>query len=266
MSTFDAICIFFIVFCSITSYSRGFIKSALGLLGWVLSFSGTYIFFPHISALCIKNFGLSEFMSFLLATGGGMLSFLIVFAVINGIVGGILSSIMNDTIDSILGAIFGVLKGFLWIVVLFMCYLVVLENIHGKDMHAIYAAKDDGIAEFIKKSKGYEFIKDGVNTLLFVLPENLRNNITTPSDIMKKVVDDVLSKNKSKRLITPDNQSEQAVTQSNTEPKENDDASRKQLAISNLDEDNSQKAQGIEDPNRVEGLKKHIEEHIDLDK
>lgn len=161
MNLFDFILLIVIFLSLLTAFSRGFISSVLGLLGWIAALVLTYLAFPYIKPFLLKKTSGSEFLTFCIGYIGSLIFFLIFFATLNFIISRSLGNLRGGYIDKFLGIIFGILRGYIIISFLFLCYMMTYSNLNGKDIN------DNAILpNFVKDSYSLPFLRYGSNYML----------------------------------------------------------------------------------------------------
>lgn len=124
----DAIVAGIIVISAILAYSRGFVREALSIMGWVVSAVVGFMFAdaarPLIAQIPVVNKIIGD--SCELATIGGFAAVFAVALVISGLITPLFSSMVSrsalSAVDQGLGFLFGVIRGVLIVAVAFALY------------------------------------------------------------------------------------------------------------------------------------------------
>lgn len=116
-----------ILFSAILAYSRGFVREALAIAGWVAAAVLAYIFAPKAEPLVREIPVLSDFLdnctaSTIAAFAGVFALALIVFALFTPVFSSLVQRSALNAIDQGLGFLFGVLRGMLLVVIALVIY------------------------------------------------------------------------------------------------------------------------------------------------
>ena len=123
----DASVAVIILFSAILAYSRGFVREALAIAGWVAAAVLAYIFAPQAEPLVREIPVLSDFLenctaSTIAAFAGVFALALIVFALFTPVFSSLVQRSALNAIDQGLGFLFGVLRGMLLVVIALVVY------------------------------------------------------------------------------------------------------------------------------------------------
>ena len=127
----DYISITIILISIITGCYRGFIVSAVSLLGWILSIVLTYQFYPQVEEY-LSEFIKSKILIVILGSGSLLIFLLIIFGVLNSLFYKLVGNLKKSFMDRFIGLLFGLIRGFLIIAFLFLCFSVSLKLLSGK--------------------------------------------------------------------------------------------------------------------------------------
>jgi len=124
----DAIVAGIIVISAILAYSRGFVREALSILGWVAAAVVGFVFAdaarPLIAQIPVINKVIGD--SCELATVGGFAAVFAVALIVAGLITPLFSSVISrsalSAVDQGLGFLFGVIRGVLIVAVAFALY------------------------------------------------------------------------------------------------------------------------------------------------
>ncbi|SDI53868.1 CvpA family protein [Aliiruegeria lutimaris] len=116
-----------ILFSAILAYSRGFVREALAIAGWIAAAVLAYIFAPQAEPLVREIPVLSDFLdnctaSTIAAFAGVFALALIVFALFTPVFSSLVQRSALNAIDQGLGFLFGVLRGMLLVVIALVIY------------------------------------------------------------------------------------------------------------------------------------------------
>lgn len=116
-----------ILLSAILAYSRGFVREALAIAGWVAAAVLAYIFAPQAEPLVREIPVLSDFLdnctaSTIAAFAGVFAVALIVFALFTPVFAAVVQRSALNAVDQGLGFLFGVLRGMLLVVIALVIY------------------------------------------------------------------------------------------------------------------------------------------------
>lgn len=104
-----------IVFSSLVSFWRGFVREVFSLAGWVVAFFVASSFYPYLASLLLQinspYLQNSEYMRNGIAAAILFIAVLIVSGIVNALVGQLVDKTGLSGTDRVLGAAFGVLRG-----------------------------------------------------------------------------------------------------------------------------------------------------------
>ncbi len=124
----DGIVAMVIILSAVLAYSRGFVREALSIGGWVLAAVVAYVFAPTVEPLMkevpvLKDFlGPSCELSMIAAFAGVFAAALVVFAVFTPLFAGAVQRSALGGIDQGLGFLFGVARGVVLVAIAFIVY------------------------------------------------------------------------------------------------------------------------------------------------
>ena len=145
---FDGIVAAVIVLSSILAYSRGFVREALAITGWVVAAIGAYIFAPKarplVSEIPVIGDILDNFATATIGAFAGVFAiFLILFALFAPLFSAMIQRSALNALDQGLGFFFGALRGILLVAVALIVY------------------------DFVAGSEAYAFIDDSQSAQMF---------------------------------------------------------------------------------------------------
>lgn len=116
-----------IVFSAILAYSRGFVREALAIAGWVGAAILAYLFAPQAEPLVREIPVVSDFLdnctaSTIAAFAGVFALALVVFALFTPLFSSLVQRSALNALDQGLGFLFGVLRGMLLVVIALVIY------------------------------------------------------------------------------------------------------------------------------------------------
>ena len=183
---FDFSILIIILISAIFAFSRGLAMEMLSLTGWILSFSGSYLFggeFVNFANRFFNNLLISKFISHITI----FIGLLIVFSFFTRKISSYIKSSLVSFIDRTLGFIFGIARGYLIASLSFLTFDYFYE---GKKIEWIDKSKFVSIIEF-SNTKLLNLMKiDNEYT------RNLRNDIELKSNkLFEKSIDSKLKFN-----------------------------------------------------------------------
>ena len=145
---FDGIVAAVIVLSSILAYSRGFVREALAITGWVVAAIGAYIFAPKARPLVSEIPVIGDILdncatATIGAFAGVFAIFLILFALFAPLFSAMIQRSALNALDQGLGFFFGALRGILLVAVALIVY------------------------DFVAGSEAYAFIDDSQSAQMF---------------------------------------------------------------------------------------------------
>ncbi|TRD20769.1 CvpA family protein [Palleronia caenipelagi] len=154
----DGIVVLLLVVSALLAYSRGFVREATSIAGWIVAGIGAFAFAPMAQPLVREIPYLDKYLSsscelsIIFAFGAVFLAFLIVFWVFTPILSGLIQDSALGPVDRTLGFVFGVLRGLVLIAVAFFVYekVAVTEGVAQVDQSRsanIYAKSQNAIED-----------------------------------------------------------------------------------------------------------------------
>ncbi|MFQ3306880.1 MAG: membrane protein required for colicin V production [Candidatus Midichloriaceae bacterium] len=178
------------------AFYRGFISSAISLMGWILSIILTYEFYPFVEqqlSLFIK----SKIFVVILGSSGLLIFMLLLFGIINSLFYKLAGDLKKSFMDRSIGALFGLIRGFLIVSFLFLCFSISLRVISGHKNNL--EEKDYPI--IITNAVTFELIEKGANSLESLLPDSLKNKFAAfYTEVSKQDVDERFIQNSINKL------------------------------------------------------------------
>lgn len=174
MAAIDIFLIIIIISSSLFGLIRGFVASALSLLGWILSFYLTFITFPLIepyleskiaNVFAIKIFGYSALL----------IVYLIFFGILNLSLNLATKVFRGNMFNRAIGLIFGFARGIALVMFILFAYHLNFTALHGIDYTQSKISSQ--IPEFYKKGKIASYIGQYAEKSKNILPENVEMSI-----------------------------------------------------------------------------------------
>ena len=186
-----------IVFISIGfGFYRGFVTSAISLMGWVLSIVLTYQFYPTVEQHLLSYIK-SKIFVIILGSGGLLILLLIVFGILNAIFYKLIGDLKRSFFDRMIGVLFGLVRGFLIVSFLFMCFSISLKLLVGKKHHLT----EEDYPKPITEAVTFELMHSGADALESMLPESFNKRFEKIfTTVSKKDGDERFVKNTIEKL------------------------------------------------------------------
>lgn len=174
MAAIDIFLIIIIISSSLFGLIRGFMASALSLLGWILSFYLTFITFPLIepylesrisNIFAIKIFGYSALL----------VVYLILFGILNLALNLATKAFRGNAFNRTIGLIFGFLRGIALVILVLFTYHINFAALHGID-HAQSKISSQA-PEFYKKGRIAAQIAEYADKTKNILPAGVEARI-----------------------------------------------------------------------------------------
>jgi uncharacterized membrane protein required for colicin V production len=167
MNYVDYVVMIVIIMSAIFGLYRGFITSAVSLLGWILAIVLTYQLYPQIEGYLSEHIK-SKVMVIVVGSGGLLISLLIIFGIINSILYKLIGDLKKSLIDRVIGLFFGMVRGFFIISFLFLCFSISFKLLTGKKEEL--TGKDYPTA--IANATSFKLMENGAAALKAFLPES----------------------------------------------------------------------------------------------
>ena len=197
MNYIDYACITIVVISMIAGCYRGFIVSAISLLGWVLSIILTYQFYPQVEEY-LSEFLKSKILIIVIGSGSLLVFLLIIFGVLNSLFYKLIGTLKKSFADRSVGLLFGLIRGVVIISFLFLCFSVSLKLLSGKKNDL--TEKD--YPTTIKNAMVFKLMGKGAFSLEAMLPESFNERLAKLYDhISDKDLDERFIQNSIDKLI-----------------------------------------------------------------
>ena len=173
----------------ITGCYRGFIVSAVSLLGWILSIVLTYQFYPQVEEY-LSEFIKSKVLIIVLGLSSLLVFLLIVFGILNSLFYKLVGNSKKSFMDRLIGLFFGLVRGLLIIAFLFLCFSVSLKLLSGKKTDL--TEKDYPVV--VTNAVTFEFMEKAAFALESILPQSFNERLS-------KLYDNISDKDLDARFI-----------------------------------------------------------------
>lgn len=183
---FDIVLFVVILSSSLLAFNKGFIKSVLSLVGWVLSIVFTYTFFPHLEPILLKH--MPQLSASIVGYGSTLLLSLLFFALLSYAICIILKKFWGGYVDKYLGGLFGIMRGYIICVVLLTAITTTLSILNGPTATdqslTIEQMEKQMIPGFISSSTIYPALLVGRDFLISYIPDSVYQSFTphTPTN------------------------------------------------------------------------------------
>jgi membrane protein required for colicin V production len=174
----DYVVITIIAFSTLFAFMRGFIKSFLSFVGWMVSIYLTYLtypmFKPYIQLKIVNPIALVVVGHSIL-----LLGYLLLVGMFNCVVGSVISSLTAGIIDRFLGACFGVLRGCLIASFFYFIVNISLLVFHGSTKLADLSANSKNLPSWLTSSQTLPLLQEGQGMLVQLVPGDFLERVET---------------------------------------------------------------------------------------
>lgn len=177
MNYVDYIAIVVVIISSISGLYRGFITSAVSLLGWILAIVLTYQLYPQVEGYLSEHIK-SKVMVIVVGSGGLLISLLIIFGIINSIFYKLIGDLKKSLLDMAIGLLFGAVRGLFIISFLFLCFSVSFKLLTGKKEELTEKDYPNAIAN----ATSFKLMENGAAALKAFLPESFNEKFFKVSE------------------------------------------------------------------------------------
>lgn len=181
LTNFDIIIFIIISLSTLIALFRGFIKSFISLVGWIVSLVIALHFYEALSPIFIK-YTASKNVAGLLSFTTLFLGSSIIIAIINGIIITLLKGATGGILDRSFGLFFGLIRGCLLVSAMFYIMVIVLPELEVKDRDDVM--NSEKLPKWAKKSESLLLLSKGAKFIEIILPsrfqENLKKSLTEP--------------------------------------------------------------------------------------
>jgi membrane protein required for colicin V production len=205
---FDYVVFTIIGLSTLFAVCRGFIKTTVSLIGWIVAMAITYVTLPYIKPMVIEHFhpiadSPQEMLINMLTPSAVFMVVLIIIAIINYQIVALAAPIRGGTIDRSLGFVLGVARGMLFACLLFIMIEMLSPMLNkNKDKEQVDSSKTNIAApagEWLHKSQSYSLLKMGSEIIISFFPPSIQENIAKmvqpqQSEMSRKVQMETLTK------------------------------------------------------------------------
>ncbi|WPX96384.1 CvpA family protein [Candidatus Bandiella euplotis] len=174
---------------------RGFITSAVSLLGWVLAIVLTYQLYPQAEVYLSEHIK-SKALVVIVASGGLLIALLIIFGIINSVLYKLIGDLKKSLIDRAVGLLFGLARGFFILSFLFLCFSISLKLLIGKKEELV----EQDYPKAIIGATSFKLMENGALALKTFLPESINERFAKLYDgadkkeVDKRFIDNAIDK------------------------------------------------------------------------
>lgn len=174
LTNFDIIIFVIIGLSTLIALFRGFVKSFISSVGWILSLIIALYFYEIFSPLFVK-YTASKSIADLLGFASVFLGAAIIIAIINGIIITLLKGSCGGILDRSCGLFFGFVRGCLLVSVMFYIMILLMPALSVKDRADI--TDNDKLPKWAMNSESLLLLSRGANFISLVLPEHFQENL-----------------------------------------------------------------------------------------
>jgi uncharacterized membrane protein required for colicin V production len=174
LTNFDIIIFVIIGLSILIAVFRGFVKSFISSVGWILSLI-IALYFHEIFSPLFAKYTASKSLADLLGFASVFLVASIIIAVINGIIITLLKGVCGGILDRSCGLFFGFIRGCLLVSVMFYIMVLLIPALSVKDHKEI--TDSEKLPKWAKNSQSLLLLSRGANFIALALPEHFQENL-----------------------------------------------------------------------------------------
>ncbi len=174
LTKFDIIIFTIVGLSTLIALYRGFVKSFVSLVGWIISLVIAFSFYDVLSPIFEKHV-VSKSMADLLSFGAIFISAAIVIAIINHVIITALRSACGGILDRSFGLFFGLVRGCLLVSAVYYVMILLIPALNVKDRHDVM--HNDKLPKWAQKSESLLLLSKGANFIETVLPDHFQENL-----------------------------------------------------------------------------------------
>ncbi len=174
LTNFDIIIFFIIGLSILVALFRGFIKSFISSVGWILSLI-IALYFHEIFSPLFAKYTASKSLADLCGFAGVFLVASIIIAVINGIILTLLKGSCGGILDRSCGLFFGFIRGCVLVSAMFYIMILLIPALNVKDHKDI--TDNEKLPKWAQNSQSLLLLSRGANFISLALPENFQENL-----------------------------------------------------------------------------------------
>lgn len=174
LTKFDIIIFTIVGLSTLIALYRGFIKSFVSLVGWILSLVVAFSFYEVLSPIFAKHV-VSKSMADLLSFAVLFICFAIIMAIINHVIILALRSACGGVLDRSFGLFFGLVRGCFLVSAVYYVMILLIPGLDVKDRHDVMHS--DKLPKWAQKSESLLLLSKGANFIETILPEHFQENL-----------------------------------------------------------------------------------------
>jgi uncharacterized membrane protein required for colicin V production len=182
---FDIVFIIIVGISILFGVARGFIKSALSLVGWIIA-AIIAINFSSILVPYIEKYNFSHSVSEVSAIIITFIGAAIILAVFNSIIASLIKGMCGGLIDRSIGLTFGFVRGCVIACVIFYVLTLLFPDIYINSKNA-NTNSNDQVPSWAKDSKSLVMLSRGSDIIASLLPPNFKRDL---KESMQEAVDE----------------------------------------------------------------------------
>lgn len=178
LNGFDYIVLFIVFLSVLFGLAKGFIRSFLSFIGWVLAGYISYISFPLVKPFLLNH----SSNEMIVNVGGPVATYFVVLTIISLInyqLINLLGSFAGGMVDRSLGVAFGFVRGALVVTVAFIGLTIIAPGMEDDKVQKTYQQQTSltkNLApEWLQKAETYQLLRIGEAILVTSIPEDLIN-------------------------------------------------------------------------------------------
>ena len=174
LTNFDIIIFVIIGLSTLIALCRGFLKSFISLVGWIISLVVALQFYESLSPIFVK-YTVSSSVADLLSFGVLFLVTAIIIAIVNSIIITVLSGACGGVLDRSFGLFFGLVRGCLLVSAIFYVMILLIPDLDVKDRYDVM--HNEKLPKWARKSESLLLLSKGANFIETAMPERFQDNL-----------------------------------------------------------------------------------------
>ena len=203
LTIFDIVTLTIMAASVILGGYRGFINILINFIGFISSIALTVLMYPYVRAIFLDYIS-NDLVTSVAAGFTAYIVSLILFTILTSKISLLCSVYTGGFFDKIFGLLAGLIRGFLFVLIIFICMAVFTSGVYlkAKDLNQLFTdLKVEKYPGWLKDSMTTEYYQNTTKNIIHIIPEDVLGAIEVPSVKEKDDDDDiidVIKKNKNK--------------------------------------------------------------------